>query len=62
MRTLVILDNLKRSEIDLMREWLKDCFEDEIDHEYIDESSDSMIVKGVERYFDGGVAAFMETL
>lgn len=62
MRTLVILDNLKRSEIDVMREWLKECFEDEYDQELIDQSSDSVIVKSIERYFDGGVAAFMETL
>lgn len=59
---MITLDSIKRTEIDEMRIWLKECFEDEYDQEMIDQSSDSIIVKSIERYFDGGVAAFMETL
>lgn len=42
-----------------MKEWLLDCFEDEYDQEQINELDHSDTLRAVNRYYDGGVEAFM---
>jgi len=39
------------------REWLIECFEDQEDE--ILEASDNVIVREVERHYDGGLAGFL---
>lgn len=41
-----------------MREWAADCCW--VDADGLDDYSDSQIIAGVNRHYDGGVAAFLE--
>lgn len=43
-----------------MRSWLKECFEDEYDHEQIDELSSVKLIDAIERYYAGGFAEFVK--
>lgn len=43
-----------------MREWLLECFSDEYDQEQIEELTHEQLMRSINRYFDGGVAAFKE--
>ena len=42
-----------------MRSWLKDCFEQEEDHEEIDSCTYDQLVNCINRYFDGGFREFV---
>jgi hypothetical protein len=45
--------------IEDMRQWLKECFETEEDHEEIDAATQERIIKAVEREYSGGVKQFL---
>lgn len=45
---------------DHMSEWLKECYTDEYDHEYIDNLSDERSFKAINREYDGGVEQFIK--
>jgi hypothetical protein len=47
--------------ISAMREWVSDCSWGEGPEE-IEEMSDTQIVRGVARHFDGGIEEFLRTL
>lgn len=49
---------LSAKDIEEMRDWIADCDWVE-DQEYLDELSDSEIVRGVEKTFCGGIEAFL---
>lgn len=55
-------DTITRDEVEQMREWLKDCYEDEYDQELINQSSDNIIIKSIKREYDGGLDAFLDTI
>ena len=42
-----------------MKEWLLDCFNDEYDQEQIESLSYEQLVKSINRYYDGGMKAFL---
>lgn len=42
-----------------MRDWLKDCYEDEYDQEEIDSCSERQIIAAVDREYDGGLMQFL---
>lgn len=44
---------------ELMREWLLDCFDEEYDQEMIQELNEQELERSVNRYYDGGLRAFM---
>ena len=56
----MLIDTVRRSEIEEMREWLKDCYEDEASHEMIDECSDTVIWREVQIRYNGGVKQFLK--
>ena len=43
-----------------MKEWLLECFNDEYDKEQIEELTQEELLRSINRYFDGGFAAFKE--
>jgi hypothetical protein len=44
----------------LMKEWLLECFQEDCDQEEIEELSTQELMNAVDRYFDGGMRAFVE--
>lgn len=55
--------NYTEDQINLMRDWAKDCtWADDQDNEFIDELSDIEVLKGIEKNYEGGLAAFMQTV
>ena len=47
--------------INQMRDWVKDCqWGDVADESDVDDFSNEQIVKGVQKYYDGGVKAFLK--
>lgn len=42
-----------------MKEWLLECFEDEYDKEQINELTYEQCVRAINRYYDGGMKAFI---
>lgn len=48
-----------------MREWASDCSwseDDYYDDDWMDEMSDIQIIKSVNRFYDGGLPAFLRSL
>lgn len=45
-----------------MREWLLECFSEEYDQETINKLNRGQLVKAINRYFDGGIKAFLHNL
>jgi len=49
-------------ELQEMKSWLLECFEDEHDQEQIEELSYTQCVRAINRHYDGGIRAFRECL
>ncbi len=43
-----------------MIEWLLECFTDDYDQEQIQELTESQLTRAINRYYDGGLSAFIQ--
>lgn len=48
--------------IQQMREWLLDCFEDDYEQEEIQQLNFEEVQDAVQRYYDGGITGFIESI
>lgn len=53
---------LTAAEIAEARAWIADCMWADLEPEDIAELSDAVVISGVARFFDGGLAAFVEAV
>jgi len=53
---------MSKNEIREMRDWLLDCFPDEYCQESIEQASEAKILKAINRFYDGGVEAFQNSI
>ena len=44
-----------------MRDWLLECFSDEYDQEQIQELTHTELVRSINKYYDGGMKAFINS-
>jgi hypothetical protein len=51
--------NLNQNQIKQMREWVMDCVWADVDPEEVELLSDAEIIRGVKRYYDGGLSQFL---
>ena len=49
---------LRENHMDDMRDWLKDCVWADMDSADVNDLSDSAILRGINRHYDGGVDQF----
>jgi hypothetical protein len=46
--------------INEMRMWIMDCVWDDLDADDVDDLADAVIIRGVQRHYDGGVDQFVQ--
>lgn len=48
-------------QIEVAKEWLSDCFFEDVEPEEIKEMADDVIVSAVARHYGGGIAQFIKS-
>ena len=61
-RTLVAKYSLTPEIIQHMRNWVSDCSWKDLGGEELNELSDEIIARGVERHYEGGIKEFLKSL